>query len=105
MGGIGESNTSWRGHEAFASNDGTLRKFGVASHDFHKHKAQWLHGLTSRELKDDMMMHHILMDEDYSCPLPQCNAKIKMNSCAPDSSIIGDSKRRAEERKHFGGVP
>jgi hypothetical protein len=75
------------------------------THDFHKHKAEWLDGLPSRELKDHMMMQHIPMDEDYSCPSPHCNAKVKTDSCAPDASIMGDSKRRAEQRKHFGGVP
>ena len=52
-----------------------------------------------------MKMQHIPMDADYACPSPHCTAKIKTGSTAPDASMMGDSKRRAEQRKHFGGVP
>jgi hypothetical protein len=50
-------------------------------------------------------MQHIPMNAQYACPSPHCHAQIKPGSVAPDSSLMIDTKRRAEERKHIGGVP
>ena len=74
-------------------------------HDFWKNKAEWADGLPLREHEEQLKMNHIPADAEYSCPSPHCKAKIKPDSSAPDASLMGDSKRRAEQRKHFGGVP
>ena len=77
-----------------------------STHEFSKHKAAWLpEGLPSRELTEHMQMQHIPMDVQYACPSPHCNAQIKPDSVAPDAESMNDTRRRAEQRKHFGGVP
>lgn len=77
-----------------------------STHEFSKHKAAWLpEGLPSRELTEHMQMQHIPMDVQYACPSPHCNAQIKPSSTAPDAESMNDTRRRAEQRKHFGGVP
>jgi hypothetical protein len=76
-----------------------------STHDFSKHKQQWTDGLPLRDLDEHIMMQHIPRDTEYACPSPHCSATIKVGSIAPDASLMNDSKRRAEQRKHFGGVP
>jgi hypothetical protein len=51
------------------------------------------------------MQHNIPLDAKYACPSLHCNAKLKLNSIAPDDSLVSDATRRQEQRKHFGGVP
>ena len=50
-------------------------------------------------------MRHIPADALYVCPSPHCKATIVPGDSPPDASMTNDSKRRAEQRKHFGGVP
>jgi hypothetical protein len=50
-------------------------------------------------------MQHIPMTAQYACSSPHCHAQIKPSSIAPDSSLMNDTNRCAEQRKHFGGVP
>jgi hypothetical protein len=77
-----------------------------STHDFSKSKEKWLpEGLPLRQLHEHLQMQHIPMGAQYACPSPHCNAQIKPGSVAPDSSLMNDTKRRAEQRKHFGGVP
>ena len=50
-------------------------------------------------------MQHIQMTAQYVWHSHHCNAQIKSSSIALDSSLMNDTKRRAEQRKLFGGVP
>ena len=52
-----------------------------------------------------MQMQHIPMDVQFACPSPHCNAQINPGSAPLDAESMNDTRRRAEQRKHFGGVP
>jgi len=69
------------------------------------HKGDYVDGLPLRTLEEHMKMQHIPSDAPYFCPSPHCKAKIMPGDSSPDASMMNDSKRRAEQRKHFGGVP
>ena len=54
---------------------------------------------------EHMQIQHIPMDVQYACPSPHCNAHVKPGSIALDAESINDTRRRAKNHKHFGGVP
>ena len=50
-------------------------------------------------------MQHIPMDAQYNCPSPHCNVRIKPGSIAPNAKSTNETRRRAEQRTHFGDIP
>ena len=69
------------------------------------HKEDWVDGLPRRTLEEHLKMQHIPADAPYLCPSPHCKATIEPGDSPPDGSMKNNSKRHAEQRKHFGGVP
>ena len=67
------------------------------------HKKEWVDNLPLRTSEEHLKMQHIPTDAPYLCLSRHCKAKIVLGALPPDVSIMNDNKRRAEQRKQFGG--